>query len=92
MRFCGYRAGTLRDEGVWGIGSWRDLTSRGLQRLASFCGFPGTTSAETDAGTSRFNAALLTRSSGPDAGEERVEFDWDVEIVEEELTPRVLPS
>jgi len=29
---------------------------------------------------------------GSDAGEERVEFNWDVKVVEEELARRILPS
>jgi hypothetical protein len=86
VRFRGYGAGALGDGVVvWGMGIWHGLASGGLCRL----GFLGcaleASSVGSGARTSRFNAAFLASSGGIDAGEERVEIVWDLEIVEEEL-------
>lgn len=74
------------------MGNWRGLASVGLCRLISLCWVLGASSVVAGTGTSRFSAALLIKLSGPDTCEERVEFDWEVEIVEKELPGRVVPS
>jgi len=72
----------------WGIGSWRALLSMGLCHLALLC----PSWIGSGARAKRFRVACWASSVGSDAGEERVEFNWDVKVVEEELARRILPS
>jgi hypothetical protein len=68
------------------MGCWRGLATRGFRRLASFSGALGACLGGPGACVRLFNAARRKVSPGSDADQEGVEFGWDVELVQEEVT------